>query len=209
MQARFFAIATFAVALFYGGVPMAYAQQTPVTPTDTLRPVPPPVEIEEQQFEQLDITAAEAASLPDPRKSAFLSAILPGLGQTYNGALWKVPLVYAGAAGFIYGVNFYNLRYSESRKLLRQIIFEPATAGQATGDRERYERAVDFYRRQRDYLIILSGAYYGLQIVEAYVDAQLQTFSLDEELSMRVRPTLVPNPTGTLAPGLRITYTFP
>ncbi|WP_224995656.1 DUF5683 domain-containing protein [Cesiribacter sp. SM1] len=209
MQARFIAIATFVVALFLGGVPVAFAQQTPATPQDTLRPVPPPVEVEEQQFEQIDVTAEEAASLPDPRKSAFLSAILPGLGQTYNGALWKVPLVYAGAAGFIYGVNFYNLRYSESRKMLRQLIYEADGSAQATADRERYERAVDFYRRQRDYLIILSGAYYGLQIVEAYVDAQLQTFSLDEELSMRVRPTLVPSPAGTLAPGLRITYTFP
>ncbi|AHM63294.1 hypothetical protein D770_25245 [Flammeovirgaceae bacterium 311] len=206
MQARFIAIATFVVALFLGGVPMAFAQQTPA---DTLRPVPPPVQIEEQQFEQIDITAAEAATLPDPRKSAFLSAILPGLGQTYNGSLWKVPLVYAGAAGFVYGVNFYNQRYSEDRKNLRQLIFEPGSAPPGTPSAEAYERRVDFYRRQRDYLIILGGAYYGLQIVEAYVDAQLQTFSLDEELSMKVRPTLVPDPTGILAPGIRITYTFP
>lgn len=186
----------------------AAAQQTPA---DTVTvPEQPKGLVSTPQYEELNISAAEAAGLPDPRKSAFLSTILPGMGQVYNGALWKVPIIYAGGAVFVAVVNFNNQRYSESLKNLLLVQYEPELA-QASGleNETFYQRATDFYRRQRDYFIIIGTVFYSLQIVEAYVDAHLQSFNLDEELSLRVRPTLIPDPTGTMAAGLRITYTFP
>ena len=50
-----------------------------------------------------------------PAKAAFLSAILPGLGQAYNKKYWKIPIVY-GAIGT--GVYFYinnNKEYNRYR----------------------------------------------------------------------------------------------
>ncbi len=39
-----------------------------------------------------------------PARAAFYSAVLPGLGQAYNGKYWKIPIVYT-ALGV--GVYFY------------------------------------------------------------------------------------------------------
>ena len=33
-----------------------------------------------------------------PSKSAFYSAVVPGLGQLYNKKYWKIPIVYGGLA---------------------------------------------------------------------------------------------------------------
>ncbi len=201
LRARFFTCLLMAMLL--GMISRVAAQ---VVPGDTVGVREDPnALLTADEFEQ--ITIPDSASLPDPRKAAFLSTILPGMGQVYNGALWKVPIIYAGGVVFISIISFNNLRYSESLKNLRTARYEPSIP--LPRDEAFYQLAVDNYRRNRDYAIILGVAFYGLHIVEAYVDAQLQTFDLDEELSMRVRPTLIPDPTGSMGAGLRITYTFP
>ena len=42
-----------------------------------------------------------------PARAAFLSAVLPGLGQFYNKKYWKVPMVYAaiGGSAYVFKVN--------------------------------------------------------------------------------------------------------
>jgi hypothetical protein len=181
-----------------------------VVPADTLaRPTDPKPMLRSGEIEEIAFTEEQLASLPDPRKAAFLSAVLPGMGQVYNGALWKVPLIYIGGISFIKAVDFNNQRYGESLRTLRLILYEPNAPSDLVANQARYQREANFYRRNRDYMIILGGAFYGLQIVEAYVDAHLQSFDLSEDLSLRLRPTLLPDPSGTLVAGLRITYTFP
>ena len=147
--------------------------------------------------------------LPDPNKAAFYGAILPGAGQIYNGALWKVPLVYAGGAVAVYSVNFYNTRYSESLRSLRLIQYNANVTEVNNQGQSYYERATEFYRRQRDYSIILGGLYYGLTIVEAYVDAHLQSFRFsEEEFAMRIKPSVF-TAGNQPAVGLSFTITLP
>ena len=46
-----------------------------------------------------------------PARAAFYSAILPGLGQTYNKDYWKVPIVYGALAIPIYYYATNNTTY--------------------------------------------------------------------------------------------------
>src|SRR6478672_8764989 len=41
-------------------------------------------------------------SVPQPKRAAFYSAILPGAGQIYNRQYWKLPIVYGGAGAAVY-----------------------------------------------------------------------------------------------------------
>ena len=206
MLFRFFSLLFFSLILLLGLSQQLAAQQVPTDTVGLNEDENPKALIKADEFVQINL---DTTALPDPRKAAFLSAILPGMGQVYNGSLWKVPLVYAGGAAFVYAVNFYNMRYSESLRSFRTIRYNPDVQKINNRDEAFYGRQVDFYRRQRDYMIILSAAFYGLQIVEAYIDAHLQTFDLDDDLAMRIRPTLIPDPTGPMVAGIKITYTFP
>ena len=47
-----------------------------------------------------------------------------------------------------------------------------------------------YYRRYRDLSVILTGLCYTLNIVDAYVDAQLVNFDVSDNLSMSVFPSL-------------------
>lgn len=64
--------------------------------------------------------------------------------------------------------------------------------------RDRFDKS-----RQLSYIGIV--AVWGLQSIEALVDAHLQSFDVDEDLSIRFKPTLgMPGPGGA-APGITLT----
>ena len=50
-----------------------------------------------------------------PKKAALLSAVFPGAGQVYNKKYWKLPIIYAGAIGLVYSLQFNNSRYVKYR----------------------------------------------------------------------------------------------
>lgn len=117
-----------------------------------------------------------------PWGAVLRSAVIPGWGQIYNESYLKAPIVWgifgALAAGWIY----YNNKYKVSRDLFIQT--------QITG----YRDSRDFYRDQRDLMGIYIGLAYFLNMVDAYVDAQLFDFTVKEDyrtqqkmLNLRVR----------------------
>ena len=130
----------------------------------------------------------------DPRKALLYAAALPGLGQVYNKKYWKLPLVYGGF--FLIGrqIKIANDFYQDYRSQ----IFDNIARGKTQPTditRSGYQLRVirtqaDRARRQRDFWIIMMGAMYALQIVDAHVDAHLKEFDLNPNLKVSITPTV-------------------
>jgi len=130
----------------------------------------------------------------DPRKALLFAAIVPGLGQIYNKKYWKLPLVYGGFIAIGYGINAYQGYYNKYKLLLFRNLEEGIAENSTYPDDDyttaAYRRAVDLNKRQRDFMLILMGGMYLLQIVDAHVDAHLKEFDLNPKLQVSVRPTV-------------------
>ena len=59
---------------------------------------------------------------------------------------------------------------------------------------KQYRIAVDKSRRERDYMIIIMGAVYILQIIDAHVDAHLKEFDLNPRLQVSIEPMMEQTP---------------
>ena len=152
-----------------------------------------------------------------PRKAAIRSAIIPGWGQVYNKKYWKVPIVYA-AIGIPVGTFIYNKNwYTRTRDAARMI---------ASNDTANYKGRVDpqlwvffstqnalgsllnyrnEFRRNMDYSILITLLFWGLNVVDATVDAHLRDFDVSDDLSLRVRPTLM---NYSMTPGISFVFTI-
>ncbi len=99
------------------------------------------------------------------------SAVIPGWGQIYNESYWKAPVVWGVMGWFVYVWIDNNNKYKDYKNLYIQY-----------GDNSLYDykRARDFYRDQRDQFAIYLVLTYFLNLVDAYVDAHLFDFSVDE-----------------------------
>jgi hypothetical protein len=138
------------------------------------------------------------ASRYNPRKALLYAAILPGLGQIYNKKYWKLPLVYGGFFGTTYAMLFYNDLYRDYKRELFTNL-ELGLTGDSdirTGDvytTKNYRVAVDRAKRSRDFWLIMMGAMYLLQIVDAHVDAHLKEFDLNPQLRVSIEPMMEQN----------------
>jgi hypothetical protein len=133
----------------------------------------------------------------NPRKALLYAAVVPGLGQIYNKKYWKLPLVYGGMFALGYAINFYQDGYTTYKAKLYYNLengYEgdndvniPAGDTYTTAN---YRKIVDQYKRERDFMIILMGGVYLLQMVDAHVDAHLKEFDLNPKLKLTVTPTV-------------------
>jgi hypothetical protein len=132
--------------------------------------------------------------LHSPGKAALYAAVMPGAGQAYNRKYWKIPLVLGGIAGFGYAIYFNNNRHLYFKDIYnakqaiaagnRDVIdLEPRRSLENT----RLNR--DYFKRNRDFSVILSILFYGLTIVDASVDAHLKNFDLSEDLKASIIPS--------------------
>ncbi|MDX1428461.1 MAG: DUF5683 domain-containing protein [Salegentibacter mishustinae] len=144
-----------------------------------------------------------------PAKAAFYSAILPGLGQAYNGKYWKIPLVYAGIGTGVYFYinndkqwNRYRDAYKD-RLAGRKDEFE----GEVEIGTEALIRAQEFYRRNKEISILVIAGFYVLNIIDANVNAHLQQFNVSEDLSLKSNINF-DNITGKSQYGLSLNFRF-
>jgi len=165
---------------------------------------------------------------PNPR-TAVLWAIIPGGGQIYNRKYWKVPIVYGGALGLVYGFTWNNQYYVDYRNAyvgMFNYINGTASASDLNyignmlppgKDLESFdktwlssvfERKKNFYRRNRDLCIIGAVGVYALTLLDAFVDAQLFDFDISPDLTMNVYPVLDMTMPNTAAVGLQMQFKF-
>lgn len=150
-------------------------------------------------------------STHSPHKAIIKSLMVPGLGQIYNRHYWKLPLVYGGLAGLGYSYWVAQTNYKE---YLKQAV---ALEHGQTGNTEKYGSLtlsqitpyVDFYNRNRSLTIIIAVAFWGIQSIDAYIDAKFQhSYSMDNNLGVKVTPTMISEPAfayGGFVPGLKVT----
>jgi hypothetical protein len=129
----------------------------------------------------------------NPKVATFRSAVLPGWGQAYNKKYWKIPIVY-GALGITAYVFFSNLR---TYKLLRQaVIYRSDTipSNDALIDpryqplsTESIRRNRSVYRQNVDYSVLAFLILWGLNVVDATVDAHLKSFDVGDDLSFKIK----------------------
>lgn len=150
-----------------------------------------------------------------PAKAAFYSAILPGLGQAYNGKYWKIPIAYAGLGAGIYFVIDNDKQLERYRSAYKRRLAgfnddefsNPNPGAPPRVSTDGLIRAQKFYRRNKELALLVTAGIYALNIIDANVDAHLQQFNVSEDLSLR--PALnFDRFTGKAGYGLGLNFNF-
>ena len=162
-------------------------------------------------------------SLHSPHTAIIRSLIIPGWGQVYNHQWWKVPLIYGGLGflGYLEVTNahYYNQFLAISKYVehgvtptARDKYYVEYTQYVSAGSTALYD-ATDAYRRDRDLCILGILGAWGINVIDAYIDAKfIHSYSMDNNLSIKVKPGLINQPffaqniSGSYVPGIKVTF---
>jgi len=162
------------------------------------------LEVDTTKIKEVPVDAEEVHS---PKKATIYSAVLPGLGQAYNKKYWKIPIIYAGFGTIGYFIGWNNGFYSTYKLAYSDLTDDdPTTDSYLDLEASQYydlddptdfnnfksglSKQQDYYRRNRDLLIIGMVAFYGLNIIDASVDAHLFDFDISEDLTLNWQPAV-------------------
>ena len=142
------------------------------------------------------------------KKATLLSTFIPGGGQIYNKKIWKAPIVWGGIGtciyfavnnrqafklyqaevfnresdpNFISSLTYQNSPYASYLKDAPNTIME---------DTDLYER-LDKRKKWLDLSYFAAIAVYGLNILDANVDAHLFDYNISPDISLRIAPSPV------------------
>ncbi|HEX3081465.1 MAG TPA: DUF5683 domain-containing protein [Puia sp.] len=164
---------------------------------------------------QATMDSIELKQRKNYRRATLYSTILPGAGQFYNKKYWKIPIVYAaiGIPAYLYFDN--KKIYNEAQYAL--VVTINGSKGDSlsnvspdflplvqSGNTTAIINVRDEARKDEDYSILFFLLFYGLNILDATVDAHLKDFNVNSDLSFRIKPMIMPGPT----PSAGITLAF-
>lgn len=152
---------------------------------------------------------------PSPRGAVLRALAVPGWGQAYNGQWLKAPVALGGVvAAAVYLAD----RQSQYRRFQRAALVAGCEADPGADDPDRaalcadavarYQDVLDALnagrtqpltfstlqsfrdtaRGQRDVGVVVVVVAYAVQVLDAYVIAELADFDVSEDLSVRVAP---------------------
>lgn len=124
-----------------------------------------------------------------PKRVAFYSALIPGMGQYKNKQYWKMPIVYVGLGVATYFVIDNQKEYNYYRQIYAGRLSNKPEAFEEMPEysMETLRRARDFYRKNMEISIILGVVAYGVQILDALIFAHLKDFDISDDLSFRIK----------------------
>ena len=136
------------------------------------------------------VVCYESDKEPLPGRATLYSILCPGLGQIYNGELFKVPIYWCGLLASVHFLTTNNLHY----KRFKRIHNEASTPGSGYSENITAETAKwyrDVYRRYRDYSIVATAAVYLLQVIDANVFAYMHDFEISDDITMNIEPAVI------------------
>jgi len=143
-------------------------------------------------------TAAQAPKIkikrpwPDPKRAVILSAVLPGAGQVYNKRWWKLPIVYGAFGGLTYAIIINTQQYDrlQTAYLLSLEGEEHEFTGTSIDSPNALRTLRDQFDKNRQLSYIGLFFAYVLTGVDAFVDAHLRRFNINDDLSLQATPRL-------------------
>lgn len=170
-------------------------------------------------FDETEIEA-DTTKQHSIKTATILSAALPGAGQVFNHiampkgkkkAYWKVPLIYAGLGT----TGYFALKNNAEQKALKQEYINRTELGLPSSEKylnydnqgiiQEYQQKIN----RRDLFFLGMGLVYLLQVADAAVEAHFVKFDVSEDLSMKLRPAVIPTSYGTPATvGISLQFNF-
>lgn len=153
-----------------------------------------------------------------PARAAFYSAVLPGLGQAYQGTYWKIPIIYGLFATTIYFYQVNTDNYDRVRDAFKSRLagfrndefLELDAEGNVIRERISTDGLIRFqerFRKEQELYILLTVGVHLLNIIDANVTAHLKQYNINENLSLR--PKLHVDPFRNRSNfGLSLNYNF-
>ena len=126
---------------------------------------------------------------PDPGRATLYSALLPGLGQIYNGEYFKVPIYWGCLLGATHFLVNNNTNYVRFKRIHNEATTDPNYMGTISVETDKWYR--DEYRRYRDYSIVATVLFYLLQVIDANVFAYMHDFEVTDDISLNLEPAVI------------------
>jgi hypothetical protein len=167
-------------------------------------------DIDSVQKESKKLEIKKSNTFNNPKKAGLLSLVIPGAGQIYNKRYVKAPIVWAVLWSFGYFYIQNNSEYQKARTSFVSLIDTISSNNIPYNGSTNLAEVTAFknnYRSNRDLFLILGVVFYGLQIVDAVVDAHLMGFNVNDNLSLHIQPVVIPNQqTLTLGGGMQMQW---
>lgn len=150
--------------------------------------------------EKVNLFSIDTSKPYSPKIAILRSAIIPGWGQATNKKYWKMPIVY-GALGTTAYIFFRNIKqFKEANAAYKNAIDGNSSNNNLIpepyfGVLDQPELIKNFrneVRQNVDYSVLFFIAFWGLNVVDAAVDAHLKTFDVSDNLSLQIKPGYSP-----------------
>lgn len=161
-------------------------------------------------------TKVDSVAVVAPQHSptkALLWSLIPGGGQIYNGQAWKLPIIYGviGGLGYLAVSNYNSMKMFKDDYLHRvQHGGEWTIEKYASYPNSSIYNLYQQHNKNFQLFVMLTAVAYTLNLIDAYVFGHLYDFQMDDNLTFRIEPSVVPvmNGGGSFAPTVGFTFRF-